>query len=267
MIQIETITKIYKSSDSLKGYYIEFEDGNKIHITKKRTIIALLILIKYGIGSEADLAQGSLKIPEIKKNLEGRIPEDLIQDYYGDANKPFSELWNEEGFTFIDNLKGGRAGKSQAYTLKVSDHPNLFKVVKKANRKPPSATQMVSLLKLQKNQCNLCGSKLLTKKELKETTYAKDRRRIVFDHRLPVEKGGDSNLENYQALCFYCNKCKWQICNICTIPGCDPTCTLRQPEISFIIAPTGEDISDVLKERDRYKDLVVEKIIHKISGD
>ncbi|MCB9298824.1 MAG: hypothetical protein H6559_37745 [Lewinellaceae bacterium] len=87
MLKIEDVKKIYKSNDKkIKGYFIEFNDGRKIHLTKRRTIIALLILIKYGEGTEADLAKGSSKIPEIKKTLSGKIPDEYIQDFYGDAN-------------------------------------------------------------------------------------------------------------------------------------------------------------------------------------
>lgn len=249
MLKLKDIKIIYKNKDDLKGYFIEFKSGKKIHITKRRTIIALLILIQDGEGSEADIAKGNTKIAKIKKLLKGRIPDDLIQDYYGDANKPYSELWNEEGFTFIDNLKGGRAGLSQKYTLKKEHHSKLFEVTKKANRKAPSKDQQDKIKIAQKGKCNLCGSQLMSKSELKKTTYAKDRRRLVFDHRHPVEKGGDSSFKNYQALCFYCNKSKWQICNICELPNCDSTCALNNPEKSKVISPTKENISDVLANR------------------
>lgn len=257
MLKLEEILKIYKNTDKLKGYYIEFKDGRKIHLTKRRTIITLLILIKYGEGTEADIAKGNDKIPIIKKILGNKIPENFIQDYYGDANKPYSELWNEEGFTFIDNLKGGRTGLSQKYTLKLNDHSKLFEVVKKAYRKAPINEQKQQIRTQQKNKCNLCGSNIIpiaigTKKQLKKDTYAKDRRREVFDHRHPVEKGGDSSVENFQGLCFYCNKCKWQICNICHLPNCDKSCALRNPEKSQIVAPTGENISDVLANRNLF---------------
>ena len=249
MLKIKNIKKIYKNKDELKGYYIEFNDGKKIHLTKRRTIISLLVLIENGEGTESDIAQGNSTIEEIRKILGDKIPHHFIQDYYGDANKRYSELWNEEGFTFIDNLKGGRTGLSQKYTLKPSDHPKLFEVVKKAYRKAPTKEQRIKLEKNQKGKCNFCGSNVMPKSKLKKNTYAKDRRRLVFDHRRPVERGGDSILDNFQGLCFYCNKCKWQICNICSITDCDINCALRNPETSKIISPTKEDISDVLADR------------------
>ena len=253
-LKLSEIKAIYKSTEEIGGYYVEFEDGKKIHLTKRRTIITLLILIHKGEGSEADIAQGNTTINEIRTLVKGKIPDNFIQDFYGDANKPYSELWNEEGFTFIDNLKGGRAGRSQKYILKKSDHQKLFTISKKAYRKAPNSEQKEIIRERQNGHCNLCGSKLVEKSQLKRNTYAKDRRQEVFDHRKPVERGGDSTIDNYQALCFYCNKCKWQICNICQIKDCDDSCALRNPEKSQIVAPTSEQISDVLADRNIFND-------------
>lgn len=255
MLKLEDIKQIYRSNDeNARGYFIEFNDGKKIHLTKRRTIIALLILIKYGEGTESDLTKGSSKIQEIKKILVDKIPDGYIQDFYGDANKPYSELWNEEGFTFIDNLKGGRKQKSQNYTLKKEDHKKLFAVTKKAYRKAPNTQEKEKIRRMQNNRCNFCGAIIVEKNKLGRSTFAKDRRREVFDHRKPIEKGGDSSIENFQALCFYCNKSKWQACNICIIDGCDENCALRFPETSQIISPTGENISDLLADRSRFSD-------------
>ena len=254
MLKLEDIEKIYKNTDdNLKGYYIKFNDGRKIHLSKKRTIIALLVLIKNGTGTGADIGQGNTSIHEIKKILGNKLEKGIINDYYRDANKPYSELWNEEGFSFIDNLKGGRTGKSQTYTLKTGDHNKLFGVLKKAYRKAPTAKEQDEIRKKQKGKCNFCGSNIFKKSQLKKDSFAKDRRKEAFDHRHPVERGGDSGIDNFQNLCFYCNKCKWQICNICTIKNCDTTCALRNPETSNIIAPTKEDISDLLADRNLFE--------------
>ena len=78
MLFIENVKSIYKNNNELKGYYIEFEDGRKIHLTKRRTIIALLVLIKNGEGTEADLAQGNTTIKAIKASLGDKILPSLI---------------------------------------------------------------------------------------------------------------------------------------------------------------------------------------------
>ena len=246
MLQLEDIVSIGKTETI--GYGITFSDGRSILLSKKRTIIAVLVLIHKGEGSEDDIAQGNSTIGEIRNALGERLPDGIVQDFYRDANKPFSELWNEEGFTFIDNLKGGRVGKSQKYTLDPESHELFFRRINKANRKAPSSADQKRIKINQGKKCNLCGSLIFPKSELKKNTYAKDRRREVFDHRHPVEKGGTSDFENYQALCFYCNKSKWQICNICTLPNCSPDCALNKPESSNIIKPTGEDIGDLIRK-------------------
>lgn len=248
ILKLENIKQIYKSTDNEnRGYFIEFIDEKKIYLTKRRTIIALLVLIKNGTGSEVDLANGNKTIGEIKQILKDKISGDFIQNSYGDANKPFSELWNEEGFTWINNLSMSKVGKSQVYELKQEDHYKLLdgiRKIKKANRKAPSYSDQLKLKTIQENRCNLCGALLLSKKDIQNHTYQKDRKREVCDHRIPVEKGGNSlTLDNYQMLCFYCNKSKWQICNICVNGKC-LECALAYPENTKIISPTKEDIED-----------------------
>ena len=227
------------------GYAITFKDGRIIHLHKKRTIPALLTLIKFGEGCESDLTAATRNLAELKEALRGKMPPTMFQDSYGDANKPFSELWNEEGFTFITNLPRERRSGSKKYTLRPEDHEKLFQVSKKAHRKPPSSTQQNVLLKAQRAKCNFCYADLKSASEINQNSFSKDRRRLVWDHRVPVEKDGDSDDGNYQALCFYCNKSKWQICNICPLSksGC-ANCALAFPEKTAVIAPTKENFSD-----------------------
>ena len=132
--------------------------------------------------------------------------------------------------------------------LEFSDHTKLFSVAKKARRSPPNTITQKNILKTQGGKCNFCGSFLKPASEIPHNTFAKDRVRIVWDHRVPVEKGGDSQPNNYQALCFYCNKCKWQICNICTLTSDNClSCALCNPENGTVIAPTNENIKDRFK--------------------
>lgn len=254
---LENIKKIYLNLDKdTPGYILEFQDGKKIYFSKKRTIIALLVLIKKGIGSESDLAKGSTTIPEIQKNLKGKIPDKLIQDYYGDANKPFSELWNEEGFSWITNIEVEKQGKSKGYQLKDEDHERFFGKIIKANRKAPTYATQEKIKEDQKGLCNICGTQIHHAKKIESSTFAKDRVREVCDHRFPVEKGGPSTeLDNYQMLCFSCNKSKWQVCNICDEVDCK-NCALAYPEKTTVIYPTQEDISDRMANRDKYLPLL-----------
>ncbi|WP_220636060.1 HNH endonuclease [Georgfuchsia toluolica] len=240
--QIQTIGK--SASADRPGYEIKFLDGRTIHLTKRRTIVSLLVLIHKGVGAESDIAAGNSTIPDIRKILGAKLPEGLVQDSYGDANKPFSELWNEEGFTFIDNTGGDKVGRSQGYRLDREHHDRLFEVRHKALRKAPTKVDAADLLQAQHGRCNFCGSLLFIRTSITTNTFARDHRRVVADHRHPVEKGGGSDsLDNYQLLCFYCNKSKWQICNICTVADCK-NCALAFPETTSLISPTKEDVRD-----------------------
>ena len=246
MLKIEDIVEIRKRQGE-PGFEIVFADGRLIWVTKPRAIVALLILIKYGEGSESDLAKGSLKIPEIKSILDGKYPSALIQDFYGDANKPFSELWNEEGFVWIKNPTGQRMRRSQSYVLLPEDHEKLFSPVKKAFRKALAVNQLANIQQRLPGLCNLCGAKVVTRTEMPPNAFSRDRLDRRIDHRVPIQKGGSSDIANFQILCFYCNKSKWQICHICPLPNCSPDCVLSFPERSTIVMPTGEDISDRIK--------------------
>lgn len=245
-LRVEDVVEISPNKEG-RGYFINFIDGRKIWVTKRRTIPALLILIKYGDGCEADLQRGSTRLPEIKQLLEGKIPPNYIQDSYADANKPFSELWNEEGFVWIENKAGDRRLGSQRYVLYPEDHKKFFQDnIKKAHRQAPNVKNKAEIRQRQNSLCNLCGAKIIPTNQLRKNTFSRDRVREVFDHRVPVEKGGESTSENFQALCFYCNKSKWQICNICDEQDCSG-CALAFPEQYVIVKPTGEDIQDRMK--------------------
>lgn len=242
MLKLEDIKIIRKSTTS--GNEIVFNDDRKILLMKRRTIVGLLLLIKYGTCSEADLAGSNTRLKTIKDLLKDKIDSSWIKDRYGDANKPFSELWTEEGFSFIraEGLKGNRQ-----YVLDSKDHDKLFNVVDKSIRKQLSTKDKEIILKKQNCSCNICGSKLKKSTEISNTMFCKDRIRIEFDHRIPIEKNGQNIISNYQALCHYCNKAKRQICYICNLDKCSIDCALVSPETSSIVKATNEDISDRMK--------------------
>lgn len=240
MIKIEDIVTIRKAIVHDRGYEIVFPENKIIWLTKRRTIAGLLLLIKYEICSEEDLVGANNRLKEVKQILKGKYNETWIKNRYGDANKPFSELWTEEGFSCIhaEGIQGNRQ-----YVLRKEDHESLFNPNAKAIREQITTEEKRLVLDRQNNRCNICGAILKESTQIKPHTFAKDRVTMEFDHRIPIDKGGDSTINNYQALCHYCNKCKRQICFICK-NECNSSCALVTPEENSTVLATDEDITD-----------------------
>jgi len=240
MLNIEDIVEV-RTAKERTGYEIVFPDNRIIWIRKRRTIIGLLLLIKYEYCSEADLVGANDRLAAVKKIMQGKMNPDWIQDRYGDANKPFSELWTEEGFSCVraEGMRGNRQ-----YVLNPGDHDRLFQSNAKAIRIELSDDEKSFILESQGFRCNICGARLQPNDEISAHTFAKDRVRTEFDHRIPIDRGGGDIDGNYQALCHYCNKCKRQMCFVCSVVDCSEDCALVDPENHTIVQATGEDISD-----------------------
>ena len=245
MLNIENIVEVRKALNR-PGYEIVFPNDKIIWVIKRRAMAGLLLLIKYEICSEADLAGANDRLATVKQLLNGKIDPSWIQDRYGDANKPFSELWTEEGFSCVhaEGMQGNRQ-----YVLYKTDHDLLFHPNAKAQRIQLNEMQKRTILRLQQYYCNICGARLKKSSDIGAHTFAKDRARIEFDHRIPVDRGGENETSNIQALCHYCNKCKRQMCFICTLDNCSSECALVNPESQDIVLATGEDISDRITKR------------------
>ena len=245
MLHLEDIIEIRKSSNR-SGYEIVFPENRIIWVTKRRTLSGLLLLIKYEYCSEADLVGTNNRLVTIKNILKGKIDPSWIQDRYGDANKPFSELWTEEGFSCVhaEAMHGNRQ-----YVLHPSDHNLLFQETAKSIRVQLSPSNKEHILLVQSYRCNICGAFLKPSSQISPHTFAKDRVRIEFDHRIPIDRGGKNSIENLQALCHYCNKCKRQMCFVCHLESCSPNCALVYPEHENFVLATGENILDRITKR------------------
>ena len=132
--------------------------------------------------------------------MKGKYENSWIKDRYGDANKPFSELWTEEGFSCVhaEGLQGNRK-----YVLNVDDHESLFNENAKSVRTQLSTTDKTTILDRQGGVCNICGSKLKNSSNIPTHTFAKDRVTLEFDHRIPIDRGGENSIDNYQACLLY----------------------------------------------------------------
>lgn len=245
MLHIEDIVEIRKAT-SRPGYEIVFPDNRVIWIIKRRTLAGLLLLMKYEYCSEADLVGANDRLHTIKGILNGKINPTWIQDRYGDANKPFSELWTEEGFSCVhaEAMQGNRQ-----YVLHPEDHELLFQENAKSVRIQLSATEKQAILTAQNCRCNICGAILRDNIDIPPHTFAKDRVRVEFDHRIPVDRGGINDASNIQALCHYCNKCKRQMCFVCPHSECSSSCALVYPEYEEVVLATGENIIDRITNR------------------
>ena len=230
-------------SNELNCYQIHFANKKSILVKKRRALIALLLLLKYEICSEADLVGANDRLKEIKSALSGKMNLEWIQDRYGDANKPFSELWTEEGFSCVqaEGMKGNRQ-----YVLREENRALLFNAVFKTSRIQLSVQDKEKVLEKQNYRCNICGAKF---KEPLPHTFARDRVKCEFDHRIPVDHGGTNSIKNIQALCHYCNKCKRQMCFVCKNTNCSNNCALVNPETFDIVIATGENITDRITAR------------------
>jgi hypothetical protein len=82
-------------------------------------------------------------------------------------------------------------------------------------RRYPSAQQKQQVLERDKNNCQICG--------------AVDEH-IQFDHKVPQERLGKTEVENLQLLCRTCNVEKRGVCKRCFLTTCDG-CPYAYPEL------------------------------------
>ena len=81
ILKISDITFVGPNKTA-KGFVIRFKTGQEIYLHKRRTIPALLTLIKHGEGCESDLSNGATNLKDLKKELGNKLTEGLIQDGY-----------------------------------------------------------------------------------------------------------------------------------------------------------------------------------------
>lgn len=129
------------------------------------------------------------------------------------------ELRNEFGFPIEAKIKNGE----YFYHLQ-SRHP------KSPTRRRPYFTpsQKKEIVAKTGTICNICKQK------------PKDNAALMWDHRIPFNKGGETSAENGQLLCAFCNNLKRQACGICNAPNCE-NCLFSYPEIAQMTCVLGFD--------------------------
>ena len=184
------------------------------------------------------------------------VHDELITKKYKDSNKAVNEFIKDEGFDgFVLEKKIQASNNEKVNSFKL-DLPKICKHIDrdgkfaKQVRRQPNKVIKSELLKRSMSSCEITGYKLFSKKELKKnkTNFMSKMLEIVFDHRVPLFKGGsddNTNLDNWQVLSWYVNNEKNKVCKNCYENNCDD-CALAYPENSIKIKPTKQNLKDLL---------------------
>ncbi len=184
-----------------------------------------------------------------KMNIHSLDKNPDTEEGYNDPNKALSVLRVNDGFEqFIDQTTINRVIHAKINLKKFFKMYLGKKVVNLGFiRKSPSKDVINSIIKNNKGMiCNISGFKLYEK--VKPNSFMGRLRKIEWDHRIPLSKGGNdskSNPKNWQMLSSYVNKEKNKICQSCENPECKK-CALAFPEKNGIIFPTGDKITDII---------------------
>ncbi len=204
-MKLENIKRIEKIDNR---YHIIFNDDNVIVLHNRRTILPLLFLIKYGESSNQDLS--SNRYNEIVKALNNKCDDNILKNDYKDIIKPYSDLINEEGFSFI---KRDKRGKRSYYILSKKDHPLLLS-------KDPNASFNMSkdsfdaLYSSNNGLCYMCDNHI-------------SKNEAFLDYIIPLFRGGNDNIDNIQILCKTCMDNKKKVCKNCIELCNSNTCPLK----------------------------------------
>ncbi len=97
----------------------------------------------------------------------------------------------------------------------------------------PNAKQKKAVFERDKGACQICG--------LSDET-------IQYDHKIPLERLGVTEVENLQLLCRACNVEKRGACRRCTLPSCDG-CPYAYPELfaSRLIISLDKESAELLR--------------------
>lgn len=182
------------------------------------------------------------------------VHDERITKIYKDSNKAINEFIIQEGFQdFVLEEKKNASNDEKVNFFKL----NLDAICKnldrggnfaKQVRKQPNSKIKEKLIKRSGSCCEITGYKLLKKNKLdeKNINFLSKMLEIVFDHRVPIFKGGSDDstkIDNWQILSWYANNEKNKVCKSCYEKSCD-NCALAYPNEGSIIKPTGQSLKD-----------------------
>lgn len=113
-----------------------------------------------------------------------------------------------------------------------------IKLPAKAKRKYPTKKQKTIIFERDKGRCVICGA-------LDEN--------IQFDHKVPYDRGGLTEIEHLQLLCSPCNVAKRGVCKGCTLETCDG-CPYAYPELfaaRLVVSLDGETAAKLQAESEK----------------
>lgn len=167
-----------------------------------------------------------------------RLLELTNQKYF---DRRIRELRDELGFQIESRYVDGEA----AYRLVSHDYQFLKR------RQYPTQKQKELLIKKYGFKCNICG--LVSEKGKNDLNY---------DHRIPLNRGGEAEIDNLQLLCTRCNNMKRRECQACTKKSCNE-CQYAFPEKfdSLRLISLTREMEETLQNIAYSKNMTVEELI------
>ena len=188
------------------------------------------------------------------------VHDETITKKYKDSNKAVNEFIKDEGFDgFVleNKINASNNEKVNSFKLdleKICKHMDRGGIFTKQIRKQPNSIIKNMLLERSKSRCEITGYKLSTKNQLREKNiiFLSKMLEIVFDHRIPLFKGGSDdsdNIKNWQILSWYVNNEKNKICKNCYENDCYK-CALAFPEKTNLVKPINQNLKDLFILKD-----------------
>ena len=126
-------------------------------------------------------------------------------------------------------------------------------------RKYLTSTQRRKLFEKNKWSCSVCG--------IIHSSTADARRGLQPDHKIPIDKGGTNETENWQPLCHNCNISKKRACEGCEL-SCKE-CAWAFPEVVGIkvITNMSPQVISFLKMEAQKEGITFDKLLNKTLRD